>query len=241
MAVIDTFDHSEFNPEIEIVEQEEDRGMARMLFVKGICQSALWLDPSLRGEPVLKYARRLREVVSREFEGNPPKEALIMGGAGLEAPRFLLRDIPDIHITVVEVDPVMQEVAEKYFFLEDLTYGGKLDLIIDDAAEFIAKAVEDGVKKYDLIIDDAFCGISAETALLTDTACERVRTLLTEKGVYIINLVTALSGSDSWPLLMERDIILRFFESMRAYPAIPDKEQESIQNCIVASSGFKKD
>ena len=240
MAVIETFDNSVFNPEIEIVEQEEDRGMARMLFVKGICQSALWLDPALRGEPVLKYARRLREVVKREFEENPPKEVLVMGGAGLEAPRFLLRDIPDIHITVIEVDPVMQEVAEKYFFLEELSYSGKLELIIDDATNFIAEAAEDGVKKYDLIIDDAFCGISAETALLTDTSCERIRSLLTEKGVYIINLVTALAGSESWPLLMERDILLRFFEAMRAYPAIPDKEQESVQNCIVAASGYKQ-
>lgn len=239
MSVIETFENSEFNPHIEIVEQEDERGVARMLFVDDICQSALWLDPALRGEPVLKYARRMREVVSREFKDRPPKEILVMGGAGLEVPRFLLRDLPDAHITVVELDPLMEEIAEKYFFLEDLRYGGRLTLTIDDASLFMEKLVYQGEHdRYDLIIGDAFCGIRAEIALLTDKACAHVRKLMTDQGAYLINLVTAISGSDSWPLLMERDILLRFFGAVRAYPATPDQDLEKVQNVIMASDGY---
>ena len=239
MSVVETYQNSQFNPEIEIVEQEEERGTARMLFVKGICQSAMWLDPALKGEPVLKYAKRTREVVSREFLKVPPAEILVMGGAGLELPRFLLRDAPDARITVVELDPLMEEIAEKYFDLEDLRYSGRLNLVIDDASLYLERIVRQGAKnRFDLIIGDAFCGIHAETALLTDKTCDEVRTLLTEDGCYLINLVTAITGSDSWPLLMERDILLRFFDSVRAYPATPQLEQEKVQNVIMASCGY---
>ncbi len=239
MSVIERYENSQFNPNIEIVEQEEERGIARMIFVEGICQSAMWLDPAIQGEPVLKYAKRMREVVTREFRENPPREILVMGGAGLETPRFLLRDIPNAHITVVELDPLMEEIAKKYFCLEDLRYSGRLSLIIDDASLYLEKMVGQGIReRFDLIIGDAFCGIHAETATLTDKTCLEVRTLLTEKGGYFINLVSAITGSDSWPLLMERDILLRFFASVRAYPATPQLEQEKVQNVIMTSEGF---
>lgn len=239
MSVIETYENSEFNPEIEIVEQEEERGPARMLFVKGICQSAMWLDPALQGEPVLKYAKRMREVVSREFQEHAPREILLMGGAGLELPRFLLRDLPDARITVVELDPLMEEIAEKYFCLEDLRYSGRLSLIIEDASLYLDRLSQQGVQdRFDLVIGDAFCGIHAETGLLTDKTSAQVRQFLTDKGCYLINLVSAITGSDSWPLLMERDILLRFFASVRAYPATPELDQEKVQNVIMASAGY---
>ncbi|MBQ6443018.1 MAG: fused MFS/spermidine synthase [Lachnospiraceae bacterium] len=239
MAVIDTIETSQFNPHIEILEEDLEYGPARMLYVEDICQSAMWLDPALTGEPVLKYARRLRETVSREMKEAPPKEILVMGGAGLEVPRFLLRDLPDAHITVVEVDPVMEQVAQRYFGMEDLRRSGRLDLTIADASLYLEKLVNHGGRnRFDLIIEDAFCGIHAETALLTDKACIETRQLLTDKGAYVINLVSAITGSDSWPLLMERDILLRFFEAVRAYPATPDLEQEKVQNIIMAANGY---
>ena len=37
---------------------------------------------------------------------------------------------------------------------------------------------------------------------------------------------------------MERDILLRFFGTVRAYPATPDLDQEKVQNVIMASGGY---
>lgn len=235
MAVIAEYQNSKYNPNIEILEEEGTRGMERALYVDGVCQSAVWLDPAIRGEPVLKYSGKLREAVQREFPEEKPERILLLGGAGLEVPRALLRDMEEAVITVVEIDPVMKEIAEKYFFLSELTFGGRLKLLMMDAVQFLSESEE----TYDLIIEDAFCGIKAETDLLTDGAVRNVRSRLSEKGVYIINLVTAISGSDSWPLLMERDILLRFFETVRVYPATPEREKDSLQNCIVAASGRK--
>ena len=230
--VIDRFEGSEYNPNIEIVLKKYDDRPIKALFVNEVCQSGMWLDPMVRGEATLHYSRRLRECVHIYFDEKKPKNMLVIGGAGFEIAKYLLRDYPTAQLTVVEIDPVMLEAAKAHFYLDEMMECGRLTVINDDGFNFMEETEE----IFDLVVNDAFLGgIRADTNMLTDLAAEAVHRILSADGIYVINLIAALEGSDSFTFLMERDMLLRYYDAIRVYPTYPDMEADKHQNLILAA------
>ncbi|MFH7010745.1 spermidine synthase [Flavobacterium sp. FlaQc-52] len=106
---------------------------------------------------------------------------LVLGVAGGSVIKTLIDEIEyDGKITGVEIDPDMIQIANEYFNLNQIK---QLDLIIDDAFEFVLKTKD----KYDLIIIDVFEDIKMPNFLFESFFSNRICSLLKDRGFVLFN------------------------------------------------------
>ena len=160
-----------------IVVTEDDDGLRTMLFeTNGARQSVVKVgDPD---HVELAYARTM--LAGLAF-AEPPKRVLIVGLGGGTIPSFLHKHYPKATIDVVDIDPVVVEVAKKFFgFRED----AMMHAHVKDGRKFI----EQCKKPYDLIFLDAFGAESIPYHLATQEFLQAVRRALAPNGVVLANV-----------------------------------------------------
>ncbi|MBM4031972.1 MAG: hypothetical protein FJ291_09325 [Planctomycetes bacterium] len=127
------------------------------------------------------------------------KSVLIVGGGGGVVPTIFRRDYPQLErVDVVEIDPTVVEVAQKYFGFRP-GENGVTTTIVDGRVY-----VRDCTRQYDIIILDAFTGGRPPFHLLTREFLELVKARLGPKGVVHLNIISALEGEMSplfWAML----------------------------------------
>ncbi|OYX84675.1 MAG: spermidine synthase [Flavobacteriales bacterium 32-34-25] len=106
---------------------------------------------------------------------------LILGVAGGSVVKTLVDDIEfKGKITGVEIDSEIIKIANQFFKLNEIP---QLEIIIDDAFEFILKTTE----KYDLIVIDIFQDTKMPNFLFESYFIDRICFLLKSKGVVLFN------------------------------------------------------
>ncbi len=106
---------------------------------------------------------------------------LILGVAGGSVIKTIAEEIKcKGNITGVEIDPQVVEIARKYFKLDEIK---NLNLVIDDAFEFVLKTKE----KYDLIVIDIFQDTKMPNFLFEDFFINHVNSLLKVNGFILFN------------------------------------------------------
>jgi hypothetical protein len=94
--------------------------------------------------------------------------------------------------TVVEIDPVVHEFAQRYFKLPD-PEGGLMRTVIEDAVAFAGRMAAEsalegkGEGRYDYIVHDVFTGGAEPVALFTLEFMQDLAALLRPNGVIAIN------------------------------------------------------
>lgn len=112
-----------------------------------------------------------------------PKRVLIIGLGGGTLPMELRKLFPEAEIDVVEIDPAVTRVAEKFFgFKPD----GKLKVSEEDGRVFVKKAQRAGTR-YDIVMLDAFEDEYIPEHLSTKEFLEEVKSTLTPDGVVAAN------------------------------------------------------
>ncbi len=107
----------------------------------------------------------------------PLQEVLCIGlGVGI-VPMEFVRD--GCKVDVVEINPDVVPLAEKYFDLEPQ----KMGLIIGDGRQFL----NESTKTYDAVILDAFLGDSSPSHLMTKEAFTSMKNRMNPGGVLVIN------------------------------------------------------
>ncbi|MFH1187440.1 MAG: fused MFS/spermidine synthase [bacterium] len=116
------------------------------------------------------------------------KTALMIGGAGYSYPRDFLVKHPKATIDVVEIDPMITELAKKYFRLKE---NPRLAIYHEDGRVYLNKTK----KKYDVIFGDAFNSrYSLPYQLTTKEAVQKKFNILNKDGVVILNIISAING-----------------------------------------------
>ena len=119
-----------------------------------------------------------------------PKQerVLIVGLGGGAMVHFLAHYDPEVTVDVVEIDPAVVAVADKYF---EVRSGGKIDVITADGRKYL----ETTDKRYDVIYLDAFLKPAAETdstgmplAMKTEQFYKRLQEKLRPQGLVVFNL-----------------------------------------------------
>ena len=127
------------------------------------------------------------------------RSVLIVGGGGGVVPTIYRRDYPQLErIDVVEIDPVVAELAERYFGYRPGENG--VTTTIMDGRVYI----RDCPRQYDIVILDAFTGGRPPFHLLTREFLQLVKGRLGPKGVVHLNIISALEGEKSrlfWAML----------------------------------------
>lgn len=184
-----------FGSDSEILVEEEtpyssltvtEKNNFRTLYVDGAMQSQMDLnDPS---KLVLYYTKsfHLINLLNPQLE-----EVLFVGGGGFSGPKSFLENYDNItQIDVVEIDPVVVDVAQRYFFVPK---DQRLEIITDDARVFLTQTD----RKYDAIILDAYSGYEIPFHLMTEQFYEILDERLTEKGIIVSNFLGTLQGQNS--------------------------------------------
>ena len=116
------------------------------------------------------------------------KKVLIVGLGGGSMVHFLKHADPGLKIDVVEIDPQIVELADRYFQIRS---EGNVKIICQDAFKYLVDTNE----KYDVIYMDAFLKPSCETdpngvplALKTTQFYQQVEQKLTPDGLVVFNL-----------------------------------------------------
>ena len=112
-----------------------------------------------------------------------PLDALYIGGGGFTLPRWLSAERPGSTNTVLELDPAWSTSPRT----SSGWYAGEIDEIaIGDARLGIDDTPEGG---FDLVVGDAFGGLSVPWHLTTREFVEDIDSRLAPDGVYVMNLI----------------------------------------------------
>ena len=128
---------------------------------------------------------------------------LALGGGGYTWPKHVVAHHPESRIDVVELDPTVTAVAGRYFFLDrcieefETEATGRLGLVCDDALHYLETYAG---APYDAIANDLFSGKNPVESLMTEDAARLVRSRLADGGLYVVNVITALTGAAAAPL-----------------------------------------
>jgi len=118
------------------------------------------------------------------------RDILFIGLGGGSSPKRLWRDFSDLRIQAVELDPVVVDVAYRFF---ELPRDTRLDVAVDDGRRYLDR--DD--RKWDAIMIDAFFADAIPFHLFTAEFMELVHSKLNPGGVVITNTIGSITGDSS--------------------------------------------
>ncbi len=158
---------------------------SRWLFVNRISQTKD--DPAAlkveNGERYFTYVYYIEKVLDT-FPSDRRKVLLLGLGGGSVAKHLTGLGF---EVEVCELDSRMEYVAREYFGLPD-----DVEVTIDDARHYI----NNSEKKFDAIIFDTFKGEETPSHIFTLESLEKVKGMLNEKGLMIVNTFGFIDGEE---------------------------------------------
>ena len=204
----------------------------RLLLVDGIQESATHLDPARKYEPLFRYLTFFHRIV----ESHPdPQTVLLLGGAGFAYPKLFFSSGQKGSLTVVELDPRMIKLADRFFFLKDLKREydldrtGRLRIVQDDGLHFL----QTDEACYDVILNDAYLGNVPDEGLLSDEGVAACKARLKPGGILVTNIITPLGGVGAMPGLLAKKRYELYFYQLSLYTCDPTHPATMRQNCML--------
>ena len=116
---------------------------------------------------------------------------MVIGGGGYAFPQYLKHFWPDSHVEVVEIDPGVTAAAVKAFGLHADTTIKTINMDARNYVDLLLARERRGgaAPRFDFIYEDAINDYSVPFQLVTKEFNDGIAHLLTEDGVYLINLI----------------------------------------------------
>jgi len=124
-------------------------------------------------------------------QGKGKLSVLVIGGGGYVFPRYIEQVWPGSRIDVVEIDPGVTEAAIQAFGLQR---DAPINTFTMDARAYVDQLLDrkqagaEGIL-YDFIYEDALNDYSVPYQLTTKEFNDKIGTLLTDQGVYMVELI----------------------------------------------------
>lgn len=188
-------------------------------------QSAMFFDSE---DHVFDYSRYYH--LARHFKPDF-RDVLVIGGAGYTVPKDFLRRYEQVNIDVVEIDPQMTQIAERFFKLEQ---NARLNITHEDGRTFLRRS---DPANYDAIMMDAFGSLfSVPYHLTTVEAVREMRRNLREDGVVIFNLGSSIEGPASRFLHAELATYRAVFPNVYLFKVNTEYPDERLQNLMIVAT-----
>ncbi|MGP3689468.1 fused MFS/spermidine synthase [Streptomyces sp. IBSNAI002] len=160
---------------------DPDRGSGRTLVLDGVRHSYVDIDdPTLL---TFEYVRAIASAVDSAFPEGEPLDAHHLGGGGLTFPRYLAATRPGTRSLVSEIDGGVVRIDRDRL---GLSPDGGIDVRVEDGRLGLRRL---DAGSHDLVVGDAFGGVSVPWHLTTVEAMREVRRVLDEDGLYVANLI----------------------------------------------------
>lgn len=207
-----------FYGRVQVVDYLGSGKHTRELTIDGLIQGGVDVDT---GRSVYEYSYLLEHLA---VAANPMgRRGLVIGlGSGVVPRRFVQRGIETV---VVDIDPVVVNMARKYFGLP-----GNQQVRLVDARYFLTGDSE----KYDYIILDVFNGDTTPGYLLTQESLKLVRERLSKNGVMTFNLIGRL-GEDRRMTASVVRTLQSVFAWVQVYPLFDPGEGKDSGNIVIAA------
>lgn len=206
------------------IDEETDRYTRVLVTNPEETQSAMYLEDD--DDLVLRYTRFYRLV--HHFRPDV-RRALMIGGAGYSYPKEFLKRFGDATMDVVEIDPKITELAKLYFNLRD---DPRLTIHHEDGRTFLNRAKG----PYDVIFGDAFSSFySIPYQLTTREAVRKMHGLLSDNGVVLINIISAIEGDMGKFLRAEHATFREVFPQVILFPVRDGDDGASMQNIMLVA------
>ena len=199
----------------------------RSLFLDGFLHSSM--NRENQSQLTLEYTRYF----PIGFLLNPAaKNVLFVGGGGFSGPKYFLKTYPNVTVDVVEIDPVVIDVADKYFDVN--TADPRLHIYNDDARNFLLRTNQD--KKYDIIILDAYSKSYVPFHLMTLEFYRLLESRLNTNGIIVSNQVGSLSGDSSDIYRAAYKTMKQVFPNIMIFPVLTTINPDVVQNLILVAT-----
>jgi len=204
-----------------------DGRMVRELWQNGGSSSAEYVES---GRPAHVYATASLAMIDTRIDGID--RALVLGGAALSLPVALEEARPGMVIDVVEIDPAVTELAERYFAYGTRARPG-IRVHHDDARVFLRS----GEERYDLVYLDVFDHLlTVPWTMVTEEALGEMRARTSRDGVFMANVLSPLVGDGTAFLTRFRTTLEAVFPVSRIYMTDPSTDPAATQNLIVVGA-----
>ena len=158
---------------------DEDDPSVRFLVLDTLRHGAVDLDDPTNLQ--FRYINIIGDVIDAMPSGS--LDALHLGGGGFSLPQYIDATRPGSTHLVLEIDPVIVQVGEEELGLE---IDDDLQVRTGDARLALGDLEDDS---YDLIVGDAFGGLSVPWHLTTTEFISELDRVLRDDGVYVMNII----------------------------------------------------
>ncbi|XP_022048358.1 eEF1A lysine and N-terminal methyltransferase [Acanthochromis polyacanthus] len=163
-----------------------------------------------------------------------PVSVLLVGLGGGGLPQFLRGFVPNVTVEVVELDPDVLEIAKTWFGFQP---DDRLTVTVGDGLERICALEKGGGRLFDAIMfdvdnKDSTLGMSCPpTAFVETPILQKVSSLLTPRGLFILNLACRDSA-------LRKSVLERV---NGVFPTILSRKiEEEINEVLLCSRGDKE-
>lgn len=221
------FEQYSFYHRIRVMEEVTGKGVKWSLFLDSTLEGAQFQNSD---EIPILYQRywQLAEVFCPELES-----AVFLGGGAFAMPQALSRRFPNAMVDVAEIDPEVIEVGRRFFRLDDYA---RVNAVPQDARRFLRS----GGEKYDFIFGDAYNGVHYIPAhLVTAEFFETVRAHLKDEGIYMMNILSPITGEDAGIFETITNTLASVFPHVYVFHTRPNLSRS--QNVILMGSSREID
>jgi len=174
---------------------ERDTVYHRIKVAEDNCYRWLHFDRSRQGGMFLTDPResplRYPDYFLLAWLFNPSiKKVLVVGLGSGSVPKRIISDFPGVAVDSIELDPVVVEVARRYFALRD---DPRHRIFVQDGRQYVRRTDT----MYDLIVMDAYHAEGVPFHLVTREFFQQVKSKLAPGGIVAANIVGFLGGSNS--------------------------------------------
>ena len=166
---------------LTVVEDNE----SRHLRFESSFQSGMYLDDPYRTR--YRYSDYLQLALAYN---QGARRILMIGLGGGSAPKRMWRDFPELEMEVVELDPVVRDVAYRFF---ELPRSPRLRVSVEDGRRYLQRNSE----RWDAIMIDAYFSDALPFHLTTVEFLELARSRLNPGGVIVSNVIGSVAGPGS--------------------------------------------
>jgi spermidine synthase len=160
------------------------------------------------------------------------RDVLFIGLGGGSSPKRLWRDFPDLRLQGVELDPVVRDVAYRFF---ELPRDPRLQVEIDDGRGYLDR----NEQRWDAILIDAFYADAIPFHLFTTEFLELAKSRLNPGGVILTNTIGSIAGERSRLFRSVYRTYRSVFPTVLVHPTIigtDDSDDTTLRNLILVAS-----
>jgi spermidine synthase len=163
------------------------------------------------------------------------KRVLFVGCGAATGPKQFQKLYPEVAVEVVEIDPVVVEVAKRYF---QFAPAAKTRVAVSDGRVFLNGSRD----QYDAIIVDAYYADAIPFHLTTVEFMRTLQRRLAPGGVAIFNVIGSLQGEASKLVRSEYKTVRKVFPTCAVFPILQEEEtpagysRERVRNVILVAT-----